>query len=71
MRVVTNPRIYERPVPANLAWGQVEHWLSVRNAWVPPPDKRLQEILGRLLSRLGVSTVCDSLSKAPPPVAAD
>jgi len=53
MRVVTNPRIYERPAPVNLAWGQVEHWLSARNAWVPLPGNRHQEILGRLLIRLG------------------
>jgi len=53
MRVVTNPRIYERPAPVNLAWGQVEHWLSARNAWIPLPGNRHQEILGRLLVRLG------------------
>jgi uncharacterized protein len=53
MRVVTNPRIYERPAPVNLAWGQVEHWLSARNVWIPVPGSSHQEILGRLLSRLG------------------
>jgi len=29
------------------------HWLSARNAWVPLPGNRHQEILGRLLIRLG------------------
>jgi hypothetical protein len=53
MRVVTNPRIFERPAPVNVAWGQVEHWLSARNAWVPLPGNRHQGILGRLLIRLG------------------
>jgi hypothetical protein len=53
MRVVTSPRIYQRPAPVKLAWGQVEHWLSARNAWVPLPGNRHQEILGRLLIRLG------------------
>ena len=53
MRVVTNPRIYERPAPVNVAWRQVEHWLSARSAWVPLPGDRHQEILGRLLIRLG------------------
>lgn len=53
MRIVTNPRIYERPAPVNLAWQQVEQWLSARSAWVPTPGVRHQEILGRLLSRLG------------------
>lgn len=53
MRVVANPRIYQRPAPVKVAWGQVEHWLSARNAWVPAPGDRHQEILGRLLTRLG------------------
>ena len=46
MRVVTNSRIYERPAPVNVAWGQVE-------PWVPVPGHRHQEILGGLLVRLG------------------
>jgi len=53
MRLVTNPRIYESPATVNLAWGQVEHWLSAPNAWIPLPGPRHQEILGRLLTRLG------------------
>jgi predicted nucleic acid-binding protein len=52
MRVVTNRRIYERPAPVNLAWGQVEHWLSTRNARVPLRNRH-QEIQGRLMIRLG------------------
>jgi len=43
MRVVTNPRIHERPTPVNVAWRQVEHWLSARSAWVPLPGDRHQE----------------------------
>ena len=53
MRIVTNPRIYERPAPVNVAWGQVEHWLSARNVWIPVPGDRHQVILGRLMTRLG------------------
>ena len=53
MRVVTNPRIFERPAPVHAAWGQVERWLSARNAWVPLPGDRHQEILGKFLIRLG------------------
>ncbi|MBS1856467.1 MAG: PIN domain-containing protein [Acidobacteria bacterium] len=53
MRVVTNPRIYQRPAPVQSAWAQVEHWLSARNAWIPVPGTRHQEILGRLLTGLG------------------
>jgi toxin-antitoxin system PIN domain toxin len=53
MRVVTNPRIFERPAAVNLAWGQVEQWLSAPNVWVPVPGNRHQEILGGLVTRLG------------------
>jgi toxin-antitoxin system PIN domain toxin len=53
MRVVTNPRIYERPASVVVAWGQVQEWLGARNAWVPTPGERHREILGRLLMRLG------------------
>lgn len=53
LRVVTNPRIYERPAPVHVALSQVEHWLSARNAWIPVAGNRHQEILGRLLIRLG------------------
>jgi predicted nucleic acid-binding protein len=53
MRVVTNPRIYERRAAVNAAWAQVEAWLSAHNAWVPLPTARPQEIVGRLLMRLG------------------
>ena len=53
MRVVTNPRIFERPAQVRAAWGQVEHWLSAPNAWVPVPGARHQEILASLLHRLG------------------
>jgi toxin-antitoxin system PIN domain toxin len=53
MRVVTNPRIYERPATVSAAWTQAEHWLSAKNAWIPTPGLRHREILGALLDRLG------------------
>ena len=53
MRVVTNPRIYEKPATTETAWKQVEHWLSAGNVWVPVPGDRHQEVLGRLMIRLG------------------
>ncbi len=53
LRVVTNPRIFEKPAPVGQAWGQVEHWLTASNVWIPTPGTRHQEILGRLLPRLG------------------
>jgi len=38
MRVVTNPRIYERPAAVNTAWAQVEAWLSAHKCLGTPAD---------------------------------
>jgi uncharacterized protein len=53
LRVVTNPRIFERPAPVLEAWGAVEHWLTASNVWIPTPGPRHQDILGSLLPHLG------------------
>ena len=50
VRIVTNPRIFERAEPPNAAWSQVERWLDCEPAWIPLPTERHREILGRLLS---------------------
>lgn len=50
LRLVTNPRVFERPQSIAKAWTQVEHWLSADPAWVPLPTLRHQEVLGRLLA---------------------
>lgn len=49
VRLVSNPRIYERPVPVAEAWKQVEAWLALSSVWIPSPTDRHSEILGRLL----------------------
>ncbi len=50
VRLVSNPRIFERPEPIADAWEQVERWLECRSVWIPQPTERHQEILGPLLS---------------------
>lgn len=50
VRLVSNPRIFERPVPLAKAWQQAETWLSVPSAWIPQPTERHREILGKLLT---------------------
>lgn len=49
LRLVTNPRVFERPEPVAAAWRQVEEWLDCEPAWIPAPTERHREILGRLL----------------------
>jgi len=53
VRLTSNPRIFQRPLPASDAWLQVEEWLSCRNVWIPEPTKRHGEILRSLLPAVG------------------
>lgn len=39
-RLVSNPRIFERPAPLSAAWEQVEQWLGCEPVWVPQPTER-------------------------------
>lgn len=50
IRLVSNPRIFERPESVADAWSSVEHWLSCRLVWIPQPTERHKEILGSLLT---------------------
>jgi toxin-antitoxin system PIN domain toxin len=54
LRLVSNPRIFERPEPIGDAWSQVEAWLDCPPVWVPHPTDRHREILGGLLLDPGV-----------------
>lgn len=54
LRVVTNPRIFERPAPTSEAWDQVHTWLGCKAAWIPQPTERHSELLGRLLILPGI-----------------
>jgi hypothetical protein len=49
VRVVSNPRVFERPLTVRAAWAQVAEWLDRPNTFVPEPTERHPEILGSLL----------------------
>lgn len=49
LRVVTNPRIYERPASMNEAWRLAESWLDCPNVWVPAPTQNHRVVLAGLL----------------------
>ena len=49
VRLVSNPRIFQRPETVEKAWGQVEEWLDCPPVWIPPPTERHREVLRSLL----------------------
>ena len=48
-RLVTNPRVFERPALVRVAWNQVEDWLNCPSVRVPAPGDRHREILTELM----------------------
>ena len=48
-RLVTNPRVFQRPATVSAAWSQLGAWLDCAPAWVPLPTERHREVLGTLL----------------------
>ena len=54
VRIVTNPRIFERPEPIVEAWKQVEEWIDCSSVWIPLPTERHYEILGPMLTEQAV-----------------
>ncbi len=49
IRLVTNPRIFERPESVDKAWKQVEEWLDCSPVWIPQPTEKHREVLKRIL----------------------
>ena len=49
VRLVSNPRIFERPSSVTGAWRQVESWLTTASVWVPLPTERHREVLAPLM----------------------
>jgi len=54
LRLITSPRIFQRPLRIADAWNQVDAWLSSGPAWVPTPTERHSKILAQLLAAPGV-----------------
>ncbi len=51
LRLVTNPRVFERAEPIADAWSQVAEWLACDTAWIPQPTERHTELLCDLLAK--------------------
>jgi toxin-antitoxin system PIN domain toxin len=54
LRLVTNPRVFERPATTERAWRVVKAWLDCENVWTPQPTERHGDTLARLLALPGV-----------------
>ena len=54
LRLVTNPRVFKRPMRMAEAWEHVAALVAWDSVWIPEPGERHAEILGRLLSAPGV-----------------
>lgn len=54
VRLVSNQRLFERPVSVATAWRQVDEWLACEAAWVPNPTPRHKSVLGELLASSGL-----------------
>jgi toxin-antitoxin system PIN domain toxin len=49
VRLVSNPRIFERPETVVAAWGQAREWLSSPVAWIPLATERHADLLNSFL----------------------
>jgi hypothetical protein len=49
VRLVSNPRVFERPSTVSAAWHQVEEWLECDSTWIPAPTDRHSQVLGSLI----------------------
>lgn len=52
LRIVTNPRALDHPLPARDAWAIVDSWLDAPTVWVPAPGPGHRSILGQLVTDL-------------------
>ena len=49
VRIITHPRITERPLPAAAAWTVVEDWLASPAVWVPPATEATARVYADLV----------------------
>ena len=56
LRIATNPRVFERPMPTKLAWDQVEARLRLPTTWIHLPTPDHVHLLGHLIVDSGASS---------------
>jgi toxin-antitoxin system PIN domain toxin len=55
LRIITNPRLFERSLPMDAAWEQISEWLAMPAVWIPLPTERHAEVLEEIFSSVEVS----------------
>lgn len=53
VRIISNPRIFERPTTPSRAMDQVDHWLAARSATVLRPGARHADLMREMLDAVG------------------
>jgi toxin-antitoxin system PIN domain toxin len=53
IRIVTNPRVFDRPQSLAAAWRHVEDWLDCECVWTPAAGAGHRSILAGLVGALG------------------
>ncbi len=53
VRIVTNPRVFRRPMRAADAMSQVRQWRNRPVSWTPGPTERHEEVFAELLASGG------------------
>lgn len=54
LRLVTNPRVFERPESMSDAWRQVRQWLGCESVWIPQPTAHHADLLDQILALPGL-----------------
>ena len=53
VRLISNPRVFERPLSTKEAWLQVEQWLDCHPVWTPAATERHREVMRTLVPSIG------------------
>lgn len=52
VRIVTHPRVMQRPLNGRAAWEFVEGWLAADPTWIPPASERTAAVYGELVEEV-------------------
>ena len=55
VRIVSNPRVFSKPVPISEAWKQVKTWIAQPPVWIPNPTDRHADILNEMMRAISSS----------------
>ncbi|MFT4625351.1 MAG: toxin-antitoxin system PIN domain toxin [Myxococcota bacterium] len=56
LRISTNPRIFPRPLPMDIAWRQVTDWLALPPVWTPAETPRHADTMHALVAGTGLTS---------------